>query len=436
MKAVFDAGNELDDEMPSMDTSGDIVGSKHALLIASHYPPSQESSGYLRVLAFSRYLSEFGWNPIVLTASVRAYSSTDPRQYSRIPESVPVVRAFARDAREHFSIRHRYPALLGVPDRLSSWWFGGVPVGLWLIRHYRPEIIWATQPNVTGFWIGYTLHRLTRIPWIADFRDPITAPGDNRLAQKACRWIERKTIDSCSRAVFTAPGAARLYAKRYPETKDERWTVIPNGYDEPDFAALDGSSFRHQGPLRLVHSGALYPDGRDPSALFAAVARLKNSNVISARDLQISLRGTAHDAHHLKLIRQAGIDDIVRVEPAVSYKKALAEICEADGLMVLQGKMHNAQIPAKIYEYMRARKPIFALTDADGDTGRLLKDAGIDTVTSLDDSEAIATSLVDFINRVRMGNAPVATDSTIADHSRRARTRQLAAIFNSVAAAG
>lgn len=412
-----------------------VLAPRYALLIAYHYPPCQESSGYLRPLAFSRYLPQFGWKPVVLTASERAYSKLDHRQCERIPDTVPVIRAFARDAREHLSIRHKYPSLLSVPDRWSSWWLGAVPAGLSLIRRYRPQVIWATQPNPTAFWIAHSLHRLTGIPWIADFRDPIGS-GDNRVAGRVCRWIERKTVQGCARVVFTAPGAAAAHAARYPDIPADRWVVIPNGYDESDFDGIGQGIQRAEGrPLQLIHSGALYPEGRDPRALFAAIRRLKNKNGLSGGDVNLIFRAAGRDDYYRSLIREAGIGDIVQLKPAVSYKSALAELCEADGLLVLQGAMHNGQIPTKIYEYMRSRRPILALTDPVGDTAQALRDAGLDAIAPIDRADDIASALNRFIEAIRSGAAAVASDSVIARHTREAGARQLAQLFDEAAAA-
>src|SRR5699024_1190823 len=145
---------------------------------------------------------------------------------------------FARDVRETFSIRHKYPSVFAVPDRQSSWWLGAVPTGLRLIRRYRPRVLWATQPTPTAFWIALSLHRITGVPWVADFRDPIGF-GVSGLADRMRRWIERKTVHGCARAVFTTAGAAEIYAHKYPTVPTQRWTVIPNGYDETDFRALN-----------------------------------------------------------------------------------------------------------------------------------------------------------------------------------------------------
>ncbi|HET6724721.1 MAG TPA: glycosyltransferase [Gammaproteobacteria bacterium] len=416
------------------DTGAAAARGKRALLIAYHYPPCQESSGYLRALAFSRYLPRFGWNPVVLTASERAYSKVDPKQCERIPKTVPVVRAFARDAREHLSISHKYPSLLGVPDRCSSWWLGATPVGLSLIRRYRPQVLWATQPNPTAFWIAHTLHRLTGVPWIADFRDPI-GEGDSRLAARVCHWIERKTVSSCSRAVFTAEGAAAAYAARFPEIPADRWTIISNGYDEADFDFIEGDMPASAGrPLRLIHSGALYPEGRDPRALFTAICRLKQSGQLSSNEATIVFRAAGSEGYYRELLEQADIADIVQLRPSIPYKQALAELFAADGLLVLQGGIHSGQIPAKIYEYMRSRRPIMALTDPAGNTAQALRDAGLNTIAPIDRANEIAVALMNFIAKIRAGEAAVASDAAIARHTREAGARQLARLFDEIAA--
>ena len=40
-------------------------------MVAYHFPPLRGSSGIQRTLRFCRYLPDFGWTPLVLTASER-----------------------------------------------------------------------------------------------------------------------------------------------------------------------------------------------------------------------------------------------------------------------------------------------------------------------------------------------------------------------------
>ncbi|MHB8847456.1 MAG: glycosyltransferase, partial [Burkholderiales bacterium] len=81
----------------------------------------------------------------------------------------------------------------------------------------------------------------------------------------------------------------------------------------------------------------------------------------------------------------------------------LTEMLTTDGLLILQASNCNHQIPAKLYEYMRAGRPILALTDPVGDTAKLLQEAGIHTIAPLDDVEAIQEKLLDFLTAVQQG---------------------------------
>jgi hypothetical protein len=104
-----------------------------------------------------------------------------------------------------------------------------------------------------------------------------------------------------------------------------------------------------------------------------------------------------------------------------------------DGLLIFQGSNCNHQIPAKLYEYLRARRPIFAITDPAGDTAALLKRAGMDSIVPLDSQEKIVTGLLDFLSKVRQKRASIVSDAEIARHSRKARTTELAELLNSLA---
>jgi hypothetical protein len=133
-----------------------------------------------------------------------------------------------------------------------------------------------------------------------------------------------------------------------------------------------------------------------------------------------------------KLARARGVDDVVEVLPPVPYREALQEMLAADGLLVFQGTPFNTQIPAKIYEYFRAKKPILGLVDPAGETARVLRSAGFDGIADMDGRDAIRPVLEDFISRIRRGDAYVATDELVAASSRTHRASQLAAVLDQV----
>src|SRR5688572_19252748 len=141
------------------------------LMVAFHFPPLSGSSGIQRTLRFARHLPRFGWQPLVLTAHPRAYDQTSDDQRLEAGPDAVIERAFALDSARHLALGGRYPGFLARPDRWVTWWLGAVPKGMAMIRRYRPAAIWSTYPIASAHKIGHTLHRLSGLPWIADFRD-------------------------------------------------------------------------------------------------------------------------------------------------------------------------------------------------------------------------------------------------------------------------
>lgn len=411
---------------------------RRVLMIAFHFPPLRGSSGIQRTLKFAQYLPQFGWLPAVLSASPRAFANQGPDQLGEIPSDVPVHRAFALDTSRHLSFKGRYPGLLALPDRWASWLLGAVPAGLRMVRRYRPEVIWSTYPIATAHLIGYCLHRLTGIPWVADMRDPMTdeAYPSNPAMRRVYRWIETRTVMHATVVVCTTPGAIQTYKRRFPDVPLSRFALIENAFDEENFADAERrprpASLVGR-PFTMVHSGVIYPSERDPVPLFEALTALKADGTISDAKFRLLLRATGHDGYLATLIEKYDIGGIVSLAPHVAYRAALEEMLSADALLILQASNCNHQVPAKLYEYLRARRPILALTDPIGDTAATLHAAGIDTIAPLDEKDAIIATITRFLKLAESNLAPVANAETIGANSRLTRTRVLAQLLDKIA---
>jgi glycosyltransferase involved in cell wall biosynthesis len=415
---------------------------KRVLMIAYHYPPMRGSSGIQRTLKFSQYLPSFGWEPVVLSANERAYANSGPDQLRDIPAGTVVKRAWALDTSRHLAWRGRYAGFMALPDRWVSWLIGAVPAGLGLIRRLKPAVIWSTYPIATAHLVGLILHRLSGIPWVIDLRDPMTDEGypEDPRTRRTYLWIETLALRHCTRAVCTTPGAIATYRRRFPELPAERFALIENGYDEENFAdaeqAAKDASAAPNPRFTLVHSGVIYPSERDPRPLFGAIAALAQQGVIAPANFELVLRATGHDSYLAGLIAEMGIGDLVTLAPHVSYREALTEMVTAGGLLILQASNCNHQVPAKLYEYLRAGRPVLGLTDPVGDTAATLRKAGIDTIAPLDDKDAIIAAMTRFVTLAKAGAAPLASVEAIAANSRRARAGQLGALLDTVVANG
>ena len=410
---------------------------KRILMIAYHYPPLHGSSGIQRTLRFSKFLPKYGWEPIVLTAHPRAYQDTSNDQLADIADQAIVHRAFALDTSKHFSLMKRYPRILALPDRWITWALGAIPTGLYLIKKYKPDVIWSTYPIATAHLIALALNRMTGVPWLADFRDPMIQPDypSNPQVYRAYQWIENKTIINCTRAVFTTPGTLHDYQLRFPEFPSSRLSLIENGYDEESFSkaelAITGSKPINK-QFTLVHSGIIYPSERNPIPFFEALSSLFKRKLLTAEIFKVILRATRNDEYLRGLIEQYGIDPIVSLEPPIPYQQALSEMLAADGLLILQASNCNNQIPAKLYEYLRAHRPILALTDPTGDTAKKLTSVGINTIARLDSKHDIMHKLMEFIESIKNNNIQIISADKVKKNSREYRTEELVQLLNNI----
>ena len=406
---------------------------RRILLVAFHFPPSFGSSGSQRTLKFAQYLRDNNWDPIVLTAHPFAYRLTSEKQLAEIPEGLRVCRTFSLDAARHLAIRGRYIQRLAIPDPWTSWRITAIPAGLRLIAKYKPAVVWSTFPIASAHSVGSALHRISGIPWVADFRDVMTEEDypENPQRRRSHISIEQQTVKLADRVVFTTEGAAKLYAERYPDEPPHKWHCIRNGYDEENFAAAATIPTRRQKPgIKLLHSGLLYPSERDPSCFFQALANLKSRGVVDNGTFTVVLRSTGHDEHHWRLLKDLDILDLVELEPGIPYVEALAEMMESDGLLVFQASNCNNQVPAKIYEYFRARRPILAMTDMVGDTAKTMQELGLESIVPIDNVSSIELGLEQFIVQIREGSEVPYVRAEYERYSRQKQTEEFAHLLN------
>ncbi len=413
---------------------------KKILMIAYHFPPLTGSSGLQRTLRFVQHLPLLGWQPLVLSAHPLAYEKTSDDLLHDVPPRTVVRRAFALDTARHLHLCGRYFEWMARPDRWISWKFGAIRAGLQLIEAYKPDVIWSTYPVATAHVIASRLHRKTGIPWVADFRDPMAHdgfPADPRTWQ-SYRAIEADAIAQAHTSIFTTPGAARMYQQRYPQAAG-RMVVLENGYDEESFLSAKSSrnpvattpKDRAQ-PWVLLHSGIIYPLERDPSQLFVALGRLKRSGLLVAGDLCIRFRAAVHEDMLKALAQTCDVEDMIELLPAITYLEALAEMMAVDALLVIQASNCNAQIPAKIYEYLRAGKPILGLTDPEGDTSAVLRQAGIHSIARLDSADEIAAELLALMAALKEARAELPNPIAVQSASRKGRAESLVQLLNQV----
>jgi len=182
------------------------------LIVCYSFPPTSNIAA-VRLGKFAKYLPQFGWEPIVLTADKTKTgpqtlpAETDERNIFRTKsftlssiaydslggEEHPSPYSLSHAPSKNYSWRkviHKALKLwqpvytLPVIERLVldpiGWYFYAVKEGQRILRSNNIDAIFSSSNPPTAHFVASYLHRKTGIPWIAEFRDPWVDPYDER----------------------------------------------------------------------------------------------------------------------------------------------------------------------------------------------------------------------------------------------------------------
>jgi glycosyltransferase involved in cell wall biosynthesis len=408
---------------------------KKILVIAYHFPPIQGSSGYLRTLKFAKYLPEHGWDPVILTVKQSAYESFSEAQVSQIPLGLRVHRTHAFHVKKHLSLRGRYPAFLGLPDKVSSWIPFAVWQGIKLLRQEKFDAIFSTYPLTSAHIIGRILAKVSGLPWVADFRDIMWDQfliTDTPAELKIKKYVERTTLSDCALALVTTDSAKTLFASRYPQLNQNKVKVILNGFDEDDFKGLEIPTRTQKSTVDFVHAGLIDSTGRDPTSLLEGLSLFLIANPSWKSKIRIRFLAPIDTDLIDNAVKKWGLQENVTHVGHLPYAKALQEMATSDALLILLSETCNELIPVKFYEYIRIGLPILALTTHEGETAKMMRASQAGEVVLMDKPEKIAEALGRWVVGLSDGTLPRASREVAMSYSRQALTTYLASLLHAL----
>ena len=419
---------------------------RHALFVAFHYPPEASSSGVLRTLKYSRYLPECGWRVSVIAPDVSAYAVRDPKLEAQIPPGTTVLRTPYLNTKRNLSFRGVYPALFALPDVWIGWMPWAVRAGLRHMARDPADLVYSTSPHATAHLIAGRLANAAGKPWVADFRDPWIEdppePGtpNGPLFRRGNRWLERRVVMRSNAIVTSTMHLRDLLRERYRgDVPPAKARAILNGYDEADFVDLRAETAPRGPRLRVVHTGNINAEFRDPRPLFAALARMMQRGELAANECDIRFIGGGPygEAPEVRTaVAEAGLSSSVSFLPRVPYEQALREAASADLLLLLQASEDTVGlVPAKLYEYLRTQKATLALVRT-GAVTEILRETGGGWAVDPANAESLDSTLEDIVREWRSDRLGErrADLARLRMFDRRALTAQLADLFDELCA--
>jgi glycosyltransferase involved in cell wall biosynthesis len=392
------------------------------LLMISYYFPPSASAGVFRLLGFARHLRKFGWRTAVVAPPELAWEPNDPALLAQVPTDTAVYPV---------PYPRKYPKVIRWLAPYAIWLAparGGVRRA---VEEQKPDAILTSGPPHWVHLLGRFVQRRYRLPWVADFRDPwITGSFHVTETRRQHFWQglwEAHVIRRADRIVHNTPGACAPVQKVYPRHA-AKMTHLYNGYDPEAFAY--SPEYRRSGPIRVLHAGQLYM-GRDPRPILDAVAAIGPGE---APPFVIEFFGRTNYAPGADLLadaRQRGVADRVVCGEQVSYRESLARMKAADVLLLMEPPGRNLGVPAKLFEYVGAGRPILAATGGSPDLEAVLKQSGAPCrLVGSTDVAAIRRALLELIHGVAAGAIAPGPEEGKKAFTREAMAGRLAAILD------
>lgn len=427
---------------------------KKALMIIFYFPPLG-GSGVHRPLKFTKYLSDFEWEPIILTVNEkRSQDSDDSTLLEELPKSIKIYRSGYIGLKELFPFLNKkekaiilnsdefigykrsflkklskFTNTLLIPDPKIGWYPLAMRKAKRIFQENTIDIIYSTSPFPTAHLIAMSLAKKYCKPWVADFRDPWTKffyvkrPFPFKQFE---RLMEKKVLKNADKIIIAWPGIQDNFILQYNADFCSKTILIHNGYDEKDFQNISPKTFSK---FTIVHTGVFYKE-RTPEALFKALAFLFTKEPMLRKDIQVIQIGP-HEPIITDLIRENNLYDVVQTIPYLPHKKCLSYLLGADVLFLNTVQNH---VPGKMFEYMRSKKPILSLTSYDKTVSEIVNSTQAGIVVDPLETEKIKETIFEMYEKHKKGELKLERedDSIIYQYERKNLTGELAKIFNEV----
>lgn len=347
------------------------------ILLVSFFFPPYSTIGAVRTGKLARFLLDHGHDVRVLAAkdlplltTLKEEIPSERVHYTRwiSPNFLPELlfggrkkiaqQGYKTSSGKLKKLGYYFRLLLHFPDEMIGWLPFARREGRKIIAAWQPDLIYASGKPFSTLILASQLSRATHTPWVAELRDLWTDNHDYefpRWRQRLEASLEKKTLSSAAGLVTVSTPWADLLRRKYVKPT----TVIYNGFDPADYPPISEIGTSPADELHLIYTGTFYPAFQNPTPLFAALKllpELERSQIkihFYTRYIE-ALQATAQDY---------GVEDCIEHPGLVPYRDALQAQIEADALLLfLWGKEEQeGWFPAKMFEYMGARRPILGI---------------------------------------------------------------------------
>jgi len=427
------------------------MNKKKVLIIAYYFPPLG-MGGVQRITKFVKYLPSFGWEPYVLTVKDIAYPAKDNSLLEEVPAEAKVIRTGSFDPLRISFILKCIFGKKHSPDqtpwnktvassKFTSWFFpldnkaGWIPFalrkGLGLHKKEKFDLIFSSSPPPSLHVTGYLLSLFTGLPWIADFRDPWIGYKLEKFPTPLHLFIKNGTqkmiMKKAKHIIAANPSVQEELERHYLKMREI--CLVEQGYDEDDF----GGDQTDPGEIFTIgYLGTFSPDC-DPTPFFSAWGEMIAQGMIPSERVRFIHAGISAGIDLDRMLEKYKLKDLVQQKGYLPHRKSL-DLMKKTSLLLLVTADHPSIFPAKVFEYLRLKKPILGIMPEESQIAKLIIRMKAGKVFSPEDNDGIKKSLFSYLEDFNRRELALYSDQDeVKCFERRSITAKLSLLFDEVA---
>lgn len=428
------------------------------MLIITYYWPPSGGAGVQRTLKFAKYLPEFGIEPIIITvdASHATYPILDHTLEKEVDPSLRVIRTRSfeplkilsalkgKDSIPHGGFANTNAESITqktlrfirgnffIPDARRGWVRFAVKAASEIIDKEKIDTVFISSPPHSSQLIGLELKEKYGIRWIADMRDPWTDIYyyrdllHSKFSAGRDAVYERKVLENADAIVSVSQPINKLFLAKSKKLDEKKFHVIPNGYDESDFA--DKKTIREK-YFQLTYVGTM-ADNYKPAVLFDVINQFVNEFSVEKNDIRLTMVGSSAAAIQ-RLMEKSGLEKIAEFIPHVDHAEAIDFMSKADVLLLVIPDVENNEgiLTGKLFEYLGAGSPIVGLGPKNGKASQIINECEAGKLFEREEKEELYLYLKEKFLEWKAGNKFTSNIEEVKKYSRKKLTEKLVEVL-------
>ena len=417
------------------------------VLIITYYWPPAGGSGVQRWLKFVKYLQEFGIEPVVYTVENANYLKQDTSLLNEVPKGIEILKQpiweptallFWKKSKQQTKgisnvskggflsfIRGNF----FIPDPKVFW----VKPSVSYLQKYLDandiDVIISTGPPHSVHLIAERLHQKNDIKWLADFRDPWSDLYYNKdfkqlaFAKNKNRKLEESVLKNADCIVTVSNSLKQEFAKIAKKVE-----VITNGFDD-EFVTAENAILDTKFSISYI---GLLPKQSNPKLLFKVLKALCEESLNFKKDLQLNFIGDISEEVKVaieenKLLQNTNFVGYVSHRKAIEYQNTSQVLL----LLIPNVKNNKGILTGKLFEYLKAKRPILAIGPEKGDLAAILQETNSGVIVNFDAEEKLKLEIVALYQKYKEDKLTV-NFNNIEKYHRKELTKKLAFILKSL----